>query len=107
MKVRIGDQSLRIRISQKEAESLNSGDTLTTFIRLSPIECFEIELRTWNLTIGEVHAEPHKLIASIPLTASQQLAAERGYSFTCEQSAHDHRPLTLEVEIDLQKERTI
>ena len=105
MKIRISDQSLRIRLSQQEADSLYAGATLSTRLSLNALDEFEFELKTWHLAIGEVNAERNKLIASIPLEAAHQLATIPGYRFIAEQSADNNKPLELEIEIDLAKEK--
>jgi hypothetical protein len=105
MKIRIGDQSLRVRLSTEEADALEKGASLSTSLRLNAIDSFEFELRTWNLSIGEVHSEKHKLIASIPQHASHQLATVKGFLYRCQQASGMHPDLTLEVEIDLQKQK--
>jgi hypothetical protein len=103
MKIRIGDQSLRIRLSMEEARTLAKESIVTTSLCLNAMDNFEIELRPWHLEIGEVHTERNKLTASIPLTAARRLHEEKGYSFQCEQEVSGLPPLRLEVEIDLQK----
>ena len=104
MKVRIGNQSLRIRITPTEAKALSSGTTITTTLNLTAIESFAIELRQWNLIIGQVHTEQGKLIASVPKADVEQLIATPGYTFLCEQeSGETQKPIKLEIEIDLQK----
>jgi len=103
MKIRISDQSLRVRLSSKEALLLERGDELNASLTFSAIDQFVFELRTWNLTIGEVHLEKNKIIASIPATAATSLAHERGYCFTCEQLSDSKPALQLEIEIDLEK----
>jgi hypothetical protein len=105
MKIRISDQSLRIRLSQEEAQSLHSGATLSARLCLNALDEFEFELKKWHLAIGEVNAERNKLIASIPLEAAHQLASTRGYIFRSEQAADKNKPLELEIEIDLAKEK--
>jgi hypothetical protein len=104
MKVRISDQSLRIRISKKEANALREGAIITTAIQLSPIERFEVELLTWNLTIGEVHTATNKLVVSIPFGEAERLITEIGYTYTSQQFVYTRQSWTLEIEIDLQKE---
>jgi hypothetical protein len=103
MKIRLGNQSLRIRISLREAEMLCNRETVSASLRLSPIDEFEFELSCWNLSIAEVHLEPKKLIASIPEGAAIQLMRERGFTFRQEQMADTDNPLKLEVEIDFEK----
>ncbi len=105
MKIRISDQSLRIRLSQQEADSLYAGATLSTRLSLNALDEFEFELKTWHLAIGEVNAERNKLIASIPLEAAHQLATIPGYRFIAEQATDNNKPLELEIEIDLAKEK--
>jgi hypothetical protein len=105
MKIRISDQSLRIRLSRHEAEALCNEEVLTTELTLNALDQFVIELRTWHLAIGEVNSERHKLIASIPLEAAQQLASTSGYRFSNEQASNKTEPLLLEIEIDLAKEK--
>jgi hypothetical protein len=103
MKIRLGNQSFRIRISLREAEMLCKRETITTSLRLSPIDEFAVELTCWNLSIAEVKLEPKKLIASIPESAAIQLMRERGFTFQQEQKADTAPPLKLEVEIDFEK----
>jgi hypothetical protein len=103
MKIRIGDQSLRVRISAAEAEALHQGKEITTTLHFNAIDAFEVVLRTWNLSIGEVHYQANQLITSIPLEASQNLANTRGYTFRSEQLGANGTPLSFEVEIDLVK----
>jgi len=103
MKIRISDQSLRIRLTIEEAQALEKGAFITTSLHLNAIDDFRIELHMWHLNIGEVHSEKNKLSVSIPQQAVRQLAHETGYLFRCEQESHEHPALTLEVEIDLQK----
>ncbi|MFM9004956.1 MAG: DUF7009 family protein [Flavobacteriales bacterium] len=105
MKIRISNQLLRIRISREEALALNRGGLITTALQLSPVESFQIELQTWNLTIGEVHSETNKLLVSLPFEALQRLIDENGYAYSCEQTTDVGQSLTFEVEIDLQKEK--
>ncbi|MFM9005632.1 MAG: DUF7009 family protein [Flavobacteriales bacterium] len=105
MKIRISNQLLRIRISNEEALALNKGAIVKTVLQISPADRFDVELQTWNLTIGEVHSGTHRLSVSIPIEASQRLIAESGYTFSCEQATGSEQSLTLEVEIDLQKEK--
>jgi hypothetical protein len=103
MKIRIGDQSLRVRISAAEAEALHQGKEITTTLHFNAIDVFEVVLRTWNLSIAEVHYQANQLTASIPLEASQHLVTTRGYTFRSEQQGADGKPLSFEVEIDLEK----
>jgi hypothetical protein len=103
MKIRLGDQSLRIRITLAEAAKLSNGENITASIRLSAIDEFEVELSCWNLSIAEVHLEPKKLIAYIPESAAIQLSQERGFTLQQEQNADSGNPLKLEIEIDLEK----
>jgi hypothetical protein len=103
MKIRISDQSLRVRISAEEANALEKGAFISTSLRINAIDTFEFELRTWNLNIGEVHSEKHKLVASIPHPAAHQLATDKGFVYRCEHTSGTLPDLTLEVEIDLQK----
>jgi hypothetical protein len=105
MKIRISDQSLRIRLSQQEAESLHAGTSLSTSLNLNALDQFAIELKVWHLAIGEVNTERNKLIASIPVEAAHQLATIPGYRFIAEQAADNNKPLELEIEIDLAKEK--
>lgn len=105
MKIRISDQSLRIRLSQQEAQSLYAGATLSTSLSLNALDQFAIVLKTWHLAIGEVNTERNKLIASIPQEAAHQLATIPGYRFLAEQAAHGNKPLEFEIEIDLAKEK--
>jgi hypothetical protein len=103
MKIRISDQSLRIRLSTDEAIALEKGAFITTVLQLNSIDRFEVELSTWHLTIGEVQREPNKLLIFIPHIATQKLLNEPGFMFHCEQESQSPSPLRLEVEIDLQK----
>jgi hypothetical protein len=103
MKIRISDQSLRVRLSGQEGLMLEKGNALSASLTFSAIDQFIFELRTWNLTIGEVHLEKNKIIASIPATAAASLAHERGYCFTCEQLSDSEPALQLDIEIDLEK----
>ena len=105
MKIRISDQSLRIRLSQEEAQSLHSGATLSTRLCLNALDEFELELKTWHLAIGEVSTERNKLTVSIPLEAAHQLATIPGCRYISEQAAENNKPLQLEIEIDLAKEK--
>ena len=105
MKIRISDQSLRIRLSQQEAQSLHAGATLSTHLCLNALDEFAFDLKTWHLAIGEVNSERNKLTVSIPLEAAHQLATIPGYRFIAEQSADNNKPLQLEIEIDLAKEK--
>jgi hypothetical protein len=45
------------------------------------------------------------LTASIPQEAAHQLATLSGYRFFAEQPADNNKPLELEIEIDLAKEK--
>jgi hypothetical protein len=103
MKIRISDQTLRMRLTKDEALSLQRGAHVVTSLQLNFIDVFEIELHSWNLSIGEVHFEKNKLKASIPHSAAKQLSHENGYVYRCEQQASQASALILEVEIDLQK----
>ena len=105
MKIRISDQSLRIRLSQQEAQLLHSGAILSTRLCLNALDEFEFELKTWHLAIGEVSTERNKLKVSIPLEAAHQLSSTRGYIFRSEQAADKNTPLESEIEIDLAKEK--
>lgn len=103
MKIRMGDQSLRMRLSPEEAQALKKEAFISTRLQLNHIDSFEIELRTWHLSIGEVHAEKNKLIASIPIEAAGHLLDIQGYTFRSEQLVGMKNALILEVEIDLEK----
>lgn len=103
MKVRISDQSLRIRLTGDEALALEKEAFITTFLRFNSIDLFEVELHNWHLAIAEVHSEQNKLIVSIPHDAVRKLVHERGYLFQYEQENGSETALKLEVEIDLQK----
>jgi hypothetical protein len=105
MKIRISDQSLRIRLSQQEAQSLYAGRTLSTSLSLNALDQFAFELKTWHLAIGEVNPERNKLIVSVPQEAAHQLATIPCYRFLSEQAADNNKPLQLEIEIDLAKEK--
>ena len=104
MKIRISDQSLRVRISRDEARALCVGQTISTTLRLNTIDRFEVALQTWHLTIGEVISEAASLVISIPIAAASKLAEENDYIFSCQQPSDSSSPLVLSVEIDLQKE---
>lgn len=103
MKIRISEQSLRVRLSQAEAQALHEGQTLRTTLRLNAIDCFEIALQSWHLSIGEVHTDNGNLLLSIPTAAASRLATERDYSYTAHQPADSPEPLVIRIEIDLQK----
>jgi hypothetical protein len=103
MKIRISDQSLRVRLSGEEAMQLSEGQTLQTTLRLNAIDSFEFALQSWHLAIGEVHEEPGRLLISIPTEAAQRLATERDYRFTTQQNTDSIQPLVITIEIDLQK----
>lgn len=103
MKIRISDQSLRIRLSEQEASALEHGAFITSSLRLNAIDTFEIELHTWHLNIGEIQSEKNKLVVSIPQEAASQLAHDNGFLYRCKQESHTLPSLTIEVEIDLQK----
>jgi hypothetical protein len=103
MKIRISEQSLRVRLSSEEATALNEGETLRTNLRLNAIDTFEVILQPWHLAIGEVHAEAEGLRISIPTEAARRLALEHDYIFTERQPADSAHPLVISIEIDLQK----
>jgi hypothetical protein len=103
MKIRISDQSLRIRLTADEALALEKGAFITTSLRFNTIDLFEVELHNWNLTIAEVQSEKNKLIVSMPPDAVRKLVHEPGYLFQYEQENGAETALKLEVEIDLQK----
>ena len=105
MKIRISDQSLRIRLSQQEAQSLHAGATLSIHLCLNALDEFAFDLKTWHLAIGEVNSERNKLTVSIPMEAAHQLATTSGYIFRSEQAADIKKSLELEIEIDLTKEK--
>jgi hypothetical protein len=105
MKIRISDQSLRIRLSQQEAQSLNAGATLSTSLCLNALDEFAFDLKTWHLAIGEVNSEKNKLTVSIPMDAAHQLTSTSGYIFHSEQATDIKKPLELRIEIDLAKEK--
>jgi hypothetical protein len=103
MKVRLSNQSLRIRISSSETAMLNKGEEIITSLNLSIIDSFEVILRCWNLTVAEVCMEPKKLIVSIPESVAMQLRSERGYCFNQQQDTDNGSPMFLQVEVDLEK----
>jgi|LauGreDrversion4_2_1035121.scaffolds.fasta_scaffold335918_2 hypothetical protein len=103
MKVRISNQSLRIRITAAEAETLNKGEEIVASLHLGFIDSFEVILKCWNLTVAEVCMEPKKLIASIPENSARQLMSEHGYRFNQHQETDSGTPLMLQVEVDLEK----
>lgn len=104
MKIRISDQSVRVRISRDEAIALCEGQTIATTLRLNTIDRFEVALQTWHLTIGEVISEASRLVISIPVASASKLAEENDHLFSCQQPTDNSSPLVLSVEIDLQKE---
>ena len=103
MKVRLSNQSLRIRISSAEAETLSKGKEIVVTLHLGFIDSFEVILKCWNLTVAEVCMEPKKLIASIPESVARQLMNEQGYRFNQHQETDNGSPLLLQVEVDLEK----
>jgi hypothetical protein len=103
MKVRIGDQSLRIRLTEAEAKRLSEGDAVRTRLQLNAIDVFTVELTSWNLSIGEVHFGDKTLLVSIPVQNAQQFTHQQGYSYQSEQQVNPVSPLKFSVEIDLEK----
>ena len=103
MKIRISEQSVRVRLSREEAQALCDGQTISTTLRLNTIDRFEVALQTWHLTIGEVITEASSLVISIPMAAASKLAKENDYIFSCQQPSDSSSPLVMSVEIDLQK----
>jgi len=103
MKVRLSNQSLRIRISSEEAEQLIKGEEIISSLKLNVIDSFEVILKSWKLSIGEISLEAKKLIASIPESATTSLLKERGYSFQQQQETDIENPLIWVVEVDLEK----
>ena len=103
MKVRLSNQSLRIRITSSEAETLSKGEEIVVSLNLGFIDSFEVILKCWNLTVAEVCMEPKKLIASIPESVARQLMNEDGYCFHQQQETDSGSPLMLQVEVDLEK----
>ena len=103
MKVRLSNQSLRIRITSAEAEMLSNGEEIVLSLQLGYIDSFEVILKCWNLTVAEVCMEPKKLIASIPESVARQLMNEHGYCFNQQQETDSGSPLMLQVEVDLEK----
>jgi hypothetical protein len=103
MKIRISDQSLRIRLSEEEVQRLCEEEVISTTIQLNAIDSFKVELGVWHLKIGEVQTAKNSLLVSIPQTAAQSMLQEKGYIYSCEQEVTGNSALQLEVEIDLQK----
>ena len=103
MKVRLSNQSLRIRITAAEAETLTKREEIVVSLHLGLIDSFEVILKCWNLTVAEVCMEPKKLIASIPENVARQLMNEQGYRFNQHQETDSGSPLMLQVEVDLEK----
>jgi hypothetical protein len=103
MKVRLSNQSIRIRITSAEAETLVNGEEIVVSLHIGFIDSFEVILKCWNLTVAEVCLEPKKLIASIPENVARQLMNEDGYCFHQHQETDSGRPLMLQVEVDLEK----
>ncbi len=103
MKIRISDQSIRVRLSHAEALQVSNGQSVNTTLRLNAIDSFEIVLHSWHLDIGEVHEEPGRLLISMPAEAAQRLSTERDYRFTAQQNTDSVQPLVIAIEIDLQK----
>jgi hypothetical protein len=103
MKVRLSNQSLRIRITPAEAEMLSIGEEVLVTLHLGLIDSFEVILKCWNLTLAEVGMEPKKLIVSIPESVAMQLISERGYCFNQRQETDSGSPMFLQVEVDLEK----
>ena len=103
MKVRLSNQSLRIRITSAEAEVLCNGEEIVVSLHLGFIDSFEVILKCWNLTVAEVSMESKKLIAYIPESVAAQLMSERGYCFNQQQEAENNSPLLLQIEVDLEK----
>lgn len=103
MKVRISEQSLRMRLAEVDLERLCSEETISVQLQLDAVDSFKIELRAWHLEISEIHRSNKTLVVSIPLTAVQHMLHEKGFAYRCEQEVHGAKALLLEVEIDLQK----
>jgi hypothetical protein len=103
MKIRISDQSLRVRLSKEEAIQLHAGSTITTELRLNTIDVFAIELRSWNLTIAEIHFEDNHMLISIPMEAAQQIAITPGYTYLFDAFGDAKDAMNLAVEIDFEK----
>jgi hypothetical protein len=103
MKIRIGDQSLRVRLFKEEAMQVYEGNAVFTELRLNAIDVFTIELRSWNLTIAEIHFEDHQLHISIPEEAAHHIATQAGYCYRFDSPSDAAKPVKLTVEIDFEK----
>ncbi len=106
MNVRFAEQSVRVRVSAEEFESLAAGRALKMQVRLPREHVFRVSVRPHLLGQWTLESDPTGLWLSIPQAELSDLAAQlpkkEGLSHTFDASGAD---VTVEFEVDAKKPR--
>lgn len=83
MKLRIKDNSIRIRLNQSEAMSVARGETITKKTSFSPVSSVSYSLVPWQLDVFNASFEDNHLTVNIPLSKTENWmdSEETGFEF--------------------------
>lgn len=103
MKIRIAQNSLRIRIKQDELIALSKGESIQVQLRFSIYDSLLIELVPWNLEILEGKSEHGKITVNIPLSFAENWPNNPKQPIEVNQSNGTSQSLNILVEQDLER----
>jgi hypothetical protein len=103
MKIRIAQNSLRIRIKQDELIALSKGESIQVQMRFSIYDSLLIELVPWNLEILEGKSEHGKITINIPVSFVEKWPDNPRQTIEVHQSNGTSQSLYILVEQDLER----
>ncbi|MFN0030867.1 MAG: DUF7009 family protein [Flavobacteriales bacterium] len=102
MKLRVKQNTLRLRLTQTEVAALSAGETLCDITQFSLYQKLSIQLGTWNLEVADAKFENDTITINCPISQTMQWANndDEGMYFTIDNDGDE--PLHLAVEKDYQ-----
>jgi len=100
MKLRIKDNSIRIRLNQTEVTELSGGAVLRSKTVFSPVSQFQYSLVPWELDVFNAHVEGDELTVNMPIEKIQRWLESDETGFEFAQKNGETVPLTIIVEKD-------
>jgi hypothetical protein len=84
MKLRIKDNSIRIRLTQSEALAVSNGETVTKKTVFSPVSSLSYSLVPWHLDVFNATFEKDEILLNIPISKVEKWmdTEETGFEFT-------------------------
>ena len=103
MKIRLSNNSIRIRINQDELLKLSQNETVSLSVRFSIYDCLICELTPWNLEVLEAKFESGKLTVNIPFSFTQNWPTHPTQPIEIHQNNGSAHALYILVEKDFEK----